>query len=98
MRTLAVRGRGAPLRGRAAFRHRRVRGTKRRFGARRPDGEAQVEQAGAGAAGPGHGSAERGAARSSPVPAEAAPVHGAHQQHSGAGQQVPPGEPCLLHA
>lgn len=96
MRTLAVRGRGALLRGRSAFRHRRVGGKKHQFGARSPDGEAQVEQPGAVAVGPGHGSAERGPARSSPVPAETAPVHGAHRQHSRAGQQVLPGKPLFI--
>lgn len=55
-----------------------------------------MEQAGAAAALPGDGPAERGPGGGCPVPAEAAPVPGAHRQHSGAGEQVPPGKPFFI--
>ena len=96
MRAAAVRpglGWGAALlRGRAPLGHRRPGGKERGFGAPSPDGEAQVEPQGAVPVGPGDGSAERGPALCSQVPAKAAPVHAAHQQHRRAGDWVLQGE------
>ena len=51
-----------------------------------------MEPQGAVPVGPGDGSAERGPALCSQVPAKAAPVHAAHQQHRRAGDWVLQGE------
>lgn len=96
MRASAGRGgpqqRGTLLPGRAPHGRRRTGRKKRHFGARSPDGEAQVEQEGAAPGSSGVNSAERGSARCSEVPTQTAPIHASRQQRFGAGHWVLQGE------